>query len=129
MSEPDQYFMGMTNIVRDVAAERDALRANLSKVMEENARLIATVAALKAADAERAAGLAKVQGYRADAEARVNELEEFAAFVLAADRESLANHRPKWGLADCVDNDGQPYQSQAFGDMLTRARSLLSREG
>jgi hypothetical protein len=39
MSEPDQYFMSMTGLVHRVAAERDALNAKLSEVMEENARL------------------------------------------------------------------------------------------
>lgn len=62
------------------------------------------------------------------AEARVEGLAEVARSILSADREAMADHRPKWGLADCVDNDGRPYQSQFLADALRHAASLLQEE-
>lgn len=47
--------------------------------------------------------------------------------VLSADREALANHGPKWGLADCIDNAGTPYQSAGLAATLETARNLVAR--
>jgi Lar family restriction alleviation protein len=57
---------------------------------------------------------------------RVKGLVDFARRILSYDREALANHRPKGGLADCVDNRGRAYQSHALADALDLARSALS---
>lgn len=58
---------------------------------------------------------------------QVKLLSGIVSVVLQCDREALADHRPKWGLADCVDNDGKPYQSQFLGDALAKARETLQR--
>lgn len=78
----------------------------------------------KSAHAESEARAQAAEASNAALVKRVVELTEIVAVVLQADREALADHRPKWGLADCVDNDGKPYQSHFLGDALARARSL-----
>lgn len=67
-------------------------------------------------------------GYARSYKRSLAEAREVMEVVLSADREALANHRPKWGIADCIDNDGVPYQSQYLGDALNRARAFLSSE-
>lgn len=47
--------------------------------------------------------------------------------MLSADREALADHRPKGGVADCIDNSGTPYQSQFLGDALSAMRTTLAK--
>lgn len=62
------------------------------------------------------------------AEAEVKRLREALDGILAADREALADHGAKRGIADCIDNHGQPYQSQFLADALSRARQA-AQEG
>jgi hypothetical protein len=86
-------------------------------------------AALKADEGKIAAAaltLPPVPGVDREVVERLAAWESFGRKMLSADREALANHRPKWGVADCVDNDGVPYQSQWFGDALAEARALLA---
>lgn len=45
--------------------------------------------------------------------------------IISADREIMADSRKRGGLADCVDNTGQAYQSQWLGEVLAKARAVL----
>jgi hypothetical protein len=60
------------------------------------------------------------------AEEQRKALVEALQMVLSCDREALANHRPKGGIADCIDNAGTPYQSAYLGKALDKARAALS---
>lgn len=114
--------LSLSDLDRLLNAARADEAAKLSEVMEENARLRETVAALKKADEERANAMAKVQGYRATSEARVKELEE-GLFKIA-----------NWRTACHAYDDDTGQDRRAFDDddwlvIENIARSLLSREG
>jgi len=47
-----------------------------------------------------------------------------AVMVLQADREAPAMGLP-YGLADCIDNDGHPYQSAALAQALALLKTAL----
>lgn len=101
----------------------------LARATAAEASLLEVQVKMKASGADiAAAGPAACAANEAPSQSEGERLQAWEAFgrkMLSADREALANHRPKWGVADCVDNAGVPYQSQWFADALTDARALL----
>lgn len=96
-----------------IARERELLReenvAHQKYLVPVHQRITAAEQALAAAQA----GLE-----------RASELTAIVDRLASADREIMADSRSRGGLADCVDNTGQAYQSQWLADQLTAATKL-----
>lgn len=74
-------------------------------------------------------GWDETESSRSPSSEGVGRLVEAAGKILSCDREALADHRPKGGIADCIDNTGVAYQSQFMADALEALRSALAAVG
>jgi len=77
---------------------------------------IALEAGYQHGQADAAAELSRLQ-------AEIAEAREIMLAVLADNAQAMP-----LGLADCIDNTGEPYQSQSFADLMTRARAFLKEK-
>jgi hypothetical protein len=103
-SSPKHMFAPAPDDVRALLAEVERLTRERDEV---GLSLKDEVTTRLDAEAERDAALS-----------RIAKLEELTAKLLSYDREAFAEHRRMGGLADSIDNDGKPYQSQSLGDLL-----------